>query len=265
MGPFVRGGEMTVELFHGDCLDILPTLPDKSVDAIITDLPYGTTACKWDVIIPLVPMWEQVKRLLKERGAFVTTAQQPFTSALVASNLQWFKYEWIWKKSNVSGMMNAQYIPLSEHENILVFSEMRARANQFQEERMNYFPQGLQATHRKEKNKLLRESAINNTRGNRKGLVHFTTQTGFPKSILPFNSERGDHPTQKPVALYEYLIRTYTNEGDTVLDFCMGSGTTGCAAVRTNRNFIGIEREANYFEIAERRIAEAQQQMVMAL
>ena len=242
---------MSVDLRLGDCLDILPTLADKSVDAIITDVPYGTTACKWDVIIPLDKMWEQVKRLCK--GAFVTTASQPFTSVLIMSNLDWFKYEWIWSKQRPSNPMLAKKQALKVHENITVFGSG------------NYYPQGLMRTDK--------PRGGTNPSKTELGYGRYLTESykqefyNYPKSILEFGTDnsKNEHPTQKPVALYEYLIKTYTNEGDTVLDFCMGSGTTLVACVNTNRNGIGIEREQSYFEIAQRRIAEAQQQMVMPL
>lgn len=240
-----------IDLRLGDCLEILPTLADKSVDAIITDLPYGTTACKWDVIIPLDKMWEQVRRLCK--GAFVTTASQPFTSVLIMSNLDWFKYEWIWEKPKATGHLDARRKPLKAHENAVVFSANGHTYNpQLTKGRRykNYHKPGDSGEVYGEVNK-----------------YSFDNQgTRFPRSIVDFTHVQDpEHPTQKPVALYEYLIRTYTNEGDTVLDFCMGSGTTGVACVKTNRNFIGMEKESNYFDIASRRIHEAQQQMVMSL
>lgn len=245
---------MDLSLLHGDCLNILPTLKDKSVDAIITDIPYGTTACKWDVIIPLEPMWEQVKRLCK--GAFVTTASQPFTSVLVGSNLEWFKCEWIWEKDNASQPGLAKKFPMKYHENIEVFSKNGH----------TYNPQMWDAGRPTNKRGgSIRALAQGREKKYAGGQVFSNLR--YPKSVIEFNrlkwNNGQEHPTQKPVALYEYLIRTYTNAGDTVLDFCMGSGTTGVACAKTGRNFIGIEKERNYFEIAERRIDEAQMQMVM--
>jgi site-specific DNA-methyltransferase (adenine-specific) len=230
-----------------------------SVDAIITDLPYGTTACKWDVIIPFDAMWAQVKRLCK--GAFVTTASQPFTSVLVASNLQQFKYEWVWNKSHPSGFQYSKYRPMQKHESILVFSFGRNCYN----------PQLT-----KGKRKASRSGAPIRARdadtvvgdGVKSILANVYNDEYYPTTDLYFNCGarfRSVHPTQKPVALYEYLIKTYTNPGDTVLDFCMGSGTTGCAAVRTGRNFIGIEKHPPYFEVAQRRITEAQQMVMEAV
>ena len=231
--------EITLHL--GDCLEFMRVMADKSVDAIITDLPYGTTACKWDEIIPFAPMWEQVKRVLKPRGVFVTTASQPFTSKLVMSNPGWFKYSWVWNKAISGNPFLAKYQPLKVHEDVCVFSEKGH----------TYNPQ-------MEKGKL-------RVKGGGKSKLWGVDCTKsinddyYPVSIVEIsNATRGEHPTQKPVALYEYLIRTYTNEGDTVLDICAGSGTTGIAAMNTGRNAILIEKEPKYFEIAKRRIAEAQ-------
>jgi site-specific DNA-methyltransferase (adenine-specific) len=237
-----------ISLRLGDCLELLPTLPDKSVDAIITDLPYGTTACSWDVVIPFAPMWEQVKRICK--GAFVTTASQPFTSLLITSNLEWFKYEWTWNKRNSGGAMNADIMPLKVHENILVFSKNGHTYNKQMREgkpridKPRAIPNG----------DAMGGAVVTRIYSNENGLYN-------PVSVLDVsNAVQGGklHPTQKPVALYEYLIKTYTNEGDTVLDFTMGSGTTGVAAVALGRSFIGIEKEQKYFDIATRRINQTQ-------
>ncbi len=241
---------MSVDLRLGDCLEILPTLADKSVDAIITDVPYGTTACKWDVIILC-------------KGAFVTTASQPFTSVLIMSNLDWFKYEWIWRKTKAGNFINANNAPLKLHENVIVFSP-KTIANHSQN-RMTYNPLGVREVNREWRRPQKYSSDHNYARPSH-GLQRVIKREGFPSSVIDIGSEHNPpHPTQKPVALYEYLIKTYTNEGDTVLDFCMGSGTTGVACVKTGRNFIGIEKELPYFEIAQRRIKEAQQQMTMEL
>jgi DNA modification methylase len=235
-----------VTLRLGDCLEILPTLADKCADAIITDLPYGTTACSWDVVIPFAPMWEQVKRLCK--GAFVTTASQPFTSLLVASNLNWFKYEWIWRKTNAGDFMTAKIRPRKKHENVVVFSKNGHTYNPQMEQGKPYIDKP-----RKRSNRIV-DSTMPNL-----GIVNNGTR--YPDSVQLFSNGNNAivHPTQKPVALYEYLIKTYTNPGDTVLDFCMGSGTTIVAAIKTGRNAIGIEKRPDYFEIAQRRVNEAQQ------
>jgi site-specific DNA-methyltransferase (adenine-specific) len=217
------------------------------VDAIITDLPYGTTACKWDTIIPFNYLWDMVRHVLKPRGAFVTTASQPFTSALVMSNPKWFKYEWIWQKEQGTGFQVAKYRPMIEHENVLVFGDGK----------INYHPmmEKLEKPQRQKRNS-------NNGNSQSSPLKYSDVRESVytsrhPTSIKKFLRDKGLHPTQKPVALYEYLIKTYTNEGDTVLDLCMGSGTTGVACKNTGRNFIGIEKELQYFEIAKKRLEEA--------
>ena len=242
---------MTVQLIHGDCLDVLKTLDAGSIDAIITDLPYGTTACKWDEVIPFAPMWEQVKRLLKPRGAFVTTASQPFTSKLVMSNLEWFRYVWIWEKTRPSGFVHCKIAPLKSTEDILVFGKGVTAYN----------PQMTSVDLVTEKQRTVK-AHLAVCQSDR---IRAFTNNGlaYPRTILRFPNPNYDteHPTQKPVALYEYLIRTYTDAGDTVLDFTMGSGTTGVACVKTGRNFIGIELDPGYFAIAEKRIAEAQLQL----
>jgi site-specific DNA-methyltransferase (adenine-specific) len=223
----------------------MPTLAANSIDAIITDLPYGTTACKWDEVIPFAPMWAEVKRVLKPRGAFVTTASQPFTSALVMSNPEMFRYEWIWEKEQGTNFLDARRKPYKVHENICVFGCGLPVYNPI-------CTPGNSYTNGKH-----RGSEVYSGFNDKQELkVHGR----FPRSIQRFNREVGLHPTQKPIALYKYLIRTYTNEGDTVLDFTMGSGTTGVAAINTGRHFVGIEKDANYFEIATRRIEEAQAQ-----
>jgi site-specific DNA-methyltransferase (adenine-specific) len=241
-----------IDLRFGDCLDILPTLPDMCADAIITDVPYGTTACKWDVIIPLDKMWAQIKRLCK--GAFVTTASQPFTTVLIGSNMKWFRYEWVWDKKKPAGFQIAKYRPMMQHENIVVFSKETPTYNPIMTPRPTVKRRGSFSASP--------SSPIKYDDGLDRTYIEW-----YPKSILEFtNANQNDryHPTQKPVALYEYLIKTYTNPGDTVLDFCMGSGTTGVAAVRTGRNFIGIEKERPYFDISERRITSENQMELVA-
>lgn len=251
--------DVPYKLYKGDCLEIMPTLEAGSVDAIITDLPYGTTDLKWDSIIPLAPMWEQVKRILKSNGVFVSTASQPFTSILGASNASWLSYEWIWRKNKVTGAFNAKFIPLKEHENILVFSPAPARSNQFSDFKFTYNPQGIKQDMSRQQGKRT-VSAMNNLRGN-VSKTYTKTHSSYPTSVLEFDKDEDYvHPTQKPVALYEYLINTYTNFGETVLDITMGSGTTIIAAIRTGRKSIGIERDPKYFSIAEKRIKQAAQQ-----
>lgn len=234
---------------QGDCLERMKEIPDSSVDMILTDPPYGTTACKWDFIIPLEPMWEQLKRVIKPNGAIVMTCANPFTSVLLTSNLGMFKYSLVWEKSRVSHFAQAPYRFLTTHEDILVFSNGGTAKNA--KCRMVYNPQGL-----KNCNKVCKGKGHSDHRPStvtQKDYVQ--TKTGYPKSILKFNSDNAtDHPTQKPVALMEYLIKTYTNENETVLDFTMGSGSTGVACVNTNRQFIGIELDEDYFRVAKDRI-----------
>jgi site-specific DNA-methyltransferase (adenine-specific) len=232
-------------LLLGDCLEILPTLADNSVDMVLVDLPYGTTACKWDSIIPLNKLWEQYHRICKKNGAMVFTAAQPFTTILAASNIENFRYEWIWEKPQGTNPMNAKVMPLKSHENILVFYRTKP----------TYNPQMWYSTpysgFSSETSKIgeVYGKAQSKHRDNPDG-------SRYPKTILKFKQEKGLHPTQKPVELMEYLIKTYTNEGDTELDNTMGSGSTGVAAVRCKRNFIGIEMDSEYYQVAEKRIQE---------
>ncbi len=245
-----------MNLYHGDCLEVLPTFPPASVEAIITDLPYGTTACAWDTVIPFMPMWEQVKRVLKPNGVFITTTSQPFTSALIMSNPSWFKYEWIWDKVNrFTGALMADKRPMRQHENILVFCQGQSTYNKQWVKKMR-----VTGGDRPNNGKFIDgDKQVAKRPGAKKsdGTNH------NPGTIIPIDAcsaeINGSHPTQKPISLYGYLIRTYTNAGETVLDICMGSGTTGVAAIQTGRNFIGIEKEQKYFEIASRRIAQAPQ------
>lgn len=227
------------KLFQGDCLEVMKNLPDGSVDMVLTDPPYGTTACKWDTIIPLEPMWEQLKRITKKNGAIVMTASQPFTSVLGASNLHMLRYSWVWRKSAATGHLNAKRIPMSDFEDVVVFYVKQP----------TYNPQGLIPY-----NKTTRRGGNGGCYGV-SGKENLQEWTNYPRRIVEFKSEgKTVHPTQKPVALMEYFIRTYTNEGETVLDFTMGSGTTGVAAKNLNRSFIGIELDEGYFNIAKERI-----------
>ena len=239
-----------IELIQGDCLEKMKDVNDKSIDMILCDLPYGTTACKWDTIIPFEPLWKQYKRIIKDNGAIVLTASQPFTSALVMSNIKMFKYEWIWDKKIPSGMSYARFQPMRQHENILVFCNGKTIYN----------PQMIK------RDKPIKGGGIKGggmSKGettNNQNLVALKKTYDYknPTTIIVEDKIRKDslHPTQKPVALFEYLIRTYTNEGETVLDNCMGSGTAGVACKNLNRNFIGIELDSKYFKIAEKRVNE---------
>jgi site-specific DNA-methyltransferase (adenine-specific) len=247
-----------MRLINADCLEAMRDIPDGSVDMVLTDPPYGTTACKWDSVIPFEPMWEQLKRITKKNGAIVLTASQPFTSALIMSNVGMFKYCWVWKKNRATGFANAKKQPLRNVEDVAVFSNGLGA--------LKYNPQGLTRIGKKVKNG--RGVGGDSLRGDTKktegrgalrtgGSEYFQEFTGYPKQHIEFNSPQGTiHPTQKPVALMEYLIRTYTDAGDTVLDFTMGSGTTGVAAKTLGRSFIGIELDPDYFALASKRIAD---------
>lgn len=248
-----------IDLKLGDCLDLMATVPDGSVDMILADLPYGTTACKWDSVIPFEPLWSHYRRVIKRNGAIVLTASQPFTSALVMSNPGWFKYTWAWIKNRPTGPQHAKNRPMSKHEDVVVFSAApMGHRSLLGDARMTYNPQGLTSGKRGVVTARGSHSRLTGARPNQIGR-EYTTVTNAPHTCLYFDKEEGhEHPTQKPVALMEYMIRTYTNEGETVMDNTMGSGTTGVACVNTGRSFIGIEREPSYFAIAERRIREAQ-------
>jgi len=240
-----------IKLLKGDCLELMKTLPDGSVDMVLTDPPYGTTACKWDSIIPFEPMWEQLKRVTKKNGAIVMTASQPFTSALVMSNPKMFKYDWVWRKNKVTGFLNAKKMPMRNKEDILVFYYSQP----------TYNPQ--KTTGHSPVNNYTKHTSDGDTLGSTKvGISGGGSTERYPVCVQEFSvvnqdgsSQEGKyHPTQKPVALMEYLIKTYTNEGDTILDFTMGSGTTGVACKNLNRSFIGIELDEEYFKIAQERI-----------
>lgn len=234
------------QLFLADCFDVMPTLQERSVDLVLADLPYGTTQNKWDTIIPLAALWEQYWRVVKPNGAIVLMSAQPFTSALVMSNPKHFRYDWVWQKSRPSGHMNAKKQPLREHESACVFYQSQPTYNPI-------FTSG-KPNHVNSKPKVKSDST---NYGQQYELVEEITDRKYPKTILPFSVLSPTdvvHPTQKPVPLMEYFVRTYTNPGDLVLDNCMGSGSTGIAAVRNGRRFIGIEKDPNYFEIATDRI-----------
>lgn len=234
------------KILHGDCLELMKGIPDGSIDMILCDLPYGTTACKWDVIIPFEPLWEQYERIIKPNGAIVLTASQPFTSALVMSKPKLFKHEWIWQKDKGSNFANTVREPMKEHENILVFANKKWTYNKQMEERKGSGSKSVGAT-----NKHYKKSE---NYGLFQGAEFKVSELRVPSSIQFVKRQTGEHPTQKPVDLFEYLIKTYTNEGDLVLDNCAGSFTTAIAAINTNRQYICIEKDPVYFNIGENRI-----------
>ena len=236
------------KIYNEDCLEGMKRIPDGSVDMILCDLPYGTTRNKWDSVIPLEPLWEQYERIIKDDGAIVLTAQTPFDKILGVSNLKYLRYEWIWQKNKATGHLNSKKMPMKSHENVLVFYKKLP----------TYNPQGLIEKGRPTINKGSRGSKSQGAGGSNYGKSDkdaIQTHEGYPKDVLMFNVVMiPEHPTQKPVSLFEYLIKTYTNEGETVLDNCMGSGTTAIACMNTNRNYIGFELDKGYFDIANERI-----------
>ena len=282
-----RNGDIL--MIHGDCLEKMKDIPDKSVDMILCDLPYGTTACKWDVVIPFNKyvqigekviyeqeyvfdkmksgvsykealedflsiskdgLWDNYKRIIKDNGAIVLTASQPFTSALVMSNPDWFKYEWIWEKSHPTGFASSKYNPLKYHESVLIFCEGKTVYN----------PQMTKGKPNHSMGKIVNGGQIKSeSQVNITAVQSQQSENKFPKSVQKFSNPRfkGMHPTQKPVPLFEYLIKTYTNEGETVLDNCAGSFTTAIACLNTKRSFIGIEKDAHYFQVGKDRINDA--------
>ena len=246
-----------MKLWQGDCLELMKQIPDGSIDLILTDPPYGTTKCRWDTVIPFEPMWAELKRIIKYNGAICLFGSEPFSSALRMSNLKWFKYDWIWRKSKAVGYVNAKLKPMNKHEIISIFSE-GTTAN-CSSRNMLYFPQGLIEVNWNKKAKTKSKNGENDYF--RKSMnKHGYKQkfTNYPTTVINFNSEgKPVHPTQKPTKLLEYLIKTYTLENETVLDFTMGSGSTGVACKNLNRNFIGIELDEKYFKIACERIDNA--------
>jgi len=244
-----------IELIQGDCLEVMKDIPDKSIDMILCDLPYGTTACKWDTIIPFEPLWEQYKRIIKDNGAIVLFGAEPFSSYLRLSNIKDYKYDWVWNKKRPTGFALVKKQPMRQHEIISVFYGSRCCYNR-------QFLDKKKENQRPNKRKTNTESPyttsviVNNIKP--KFSDEWEDTKTNPMSILEFSNPNYNklHPTQKPVALFEYLIKTYTNEGDLVLDNCMGSGTTGVACKNLNRNFIGIEKDPECFKIAEKRINE---------
>lgn len=238
---------MKHNLMLGDCLELMKEIETGTVDMILCDLPYGTTCCSWDAVIPFEPLWAEYERVIKENGAIVLFAAQPFAAVLATSNLKLFRYEWIWEKPAATGFFNAHFQPLRAHENILVFYKAKPTFNPIK-------------TFGHERKTAKRKDIGSEHYGKQVNIKSYDSTERYPRSVQLFSSDKQKsnfHPTQKPVALCEYLIRTYTNEGETVLDNTMGSGTTGVACINTGRRFIGIEQEQKYFEIAQERIAQA--------
>ena len=255
------------EIIQGDCLEVMKDIPDGSVDMVLCDLPYGTTNCNWDAIIPFEQLWIQYERIIKDNGAIVLTATQPFSSALVMSNPKLFKYEWIWDRVVTGHPLNAKRQPLRRHESILVFYKKQSTYNP----QMEYVGEEVaKERFKKASKKESKQTEITNEykQLTRDDIDVKTLQYKYPTGILTFNARSKEcnsvhriHPTQKPIDLFEYLIRTYTNEGEVVLDNCIGSGTTAVAAINTGRQFIGIEQEPEYVEIARQRISEAYEEI----
>ena len=234
-----------MKLLQGDCLELMKDIPDKSIDLILCDLPYGTTQCKWDSVIPFEKLWAQYNRIIKDNGAILLFSQMPFGANLIMSNPKMFRYEWVWEKEQGTGWLNAKKMPLKKHENILVFYKHLP----------TYNPQGLVELDKP----LVIDSKTHEYNGynDNSQKTWERKNTNYPTDMLRYGRDKikgSLHPTQKPVALLEYLIKTYTNEGDTVLDNCMGSGSTGVACKNTNRDFIGMELDKNYYEIACNRL-----------
>ena len=228
-------------LLQGDCLELMKNISDKSIDLILCDLPYGTTQNKWDTVIPFDKLWEQYNRIIKDNGAILLFSQMPFGANLIMSNPKMFRYEWVWEKDNGTGFLNAKKMPLKKHENILVFYKHLPTYNPQMREGFNPYYN-------------VRKNPDSSNYGDYKATPSSSDGTRYPIDIIKFNRDKGLHPTQKPVALLEYLIKTYTNEGDTVLDNCMGSGSTGVACKNTNREFIGMELDEKYFKVACERL-----------
>ncbi len=243
---------MLNKIILGDCLQVMKDIPDKSIDAIITDPPYGTTACKWDSVIPFEPMWEQLNRIIKPNGAIVLFGSEPFSSALRMSNIKNYKYDWIWDKKKGGNPLLSKVRPISVTENISVFNSKVYFPIMTERDKIKY----------RGKNKGIKSETTGNAFTENKAYTH-----KYPKNIIEISNANQNgklHPTQKPVALIEYLIKTYTLENETVLDFTIGSGTTAVACINTGRNFIGIEKEEKYYDIANKRIKDTLEQQTTA-
>jgi site-specific DNA-methyltransferase (adenine-specific) len=245
-----------MKLYKGECLEVMKSIPDASIDAIITDPPYGTTACKWDSVIDFELMWGQLNRIIKPNGAIVLFGSEPFSSTLRVSNIKNYKYDWIWEKDKAGNFALANRMPMKYHEIISVFYKKQPTYNKQRIERSEGGKKRNKTSKNFNNNNVT--SIINGNLSSKSLGEVFYPKLKNPSSVLKYNKQVGLHPTQKPIALMEYLIKTYTNENETVLDFTMGSGSTGVACVNTNRKFIGIEMDDKYFEIAEQRIKEAE-------
>ena len=231
------------KIYNMDCLEGMKAILDNSIDMILCDLPYGITACKWDTVIPFEPLWEQYKRIIKDGGAIVLTAREPFTSLLVTSNIKWYKHKWVWNKKQSGSFQNAKYMPLQIEEDIIVFAKGK----------VNYYPQMRKGKMRKRGGAKEKSRVVGS--GLQDGYENYS-DLYYPTNIIELANPRKNklHPTQKPTELFEYLIQTYTKEGGLVLDNCIGSGTTAIACINTNRNYIGFELDKEYYEIAKNRI-----------
>lgn len=237
-------------LMQGNCLERMKEIPDECIDLILTDPPYGTTACKWDSVLPLEPMWDQLRRVIKPNGVIIMTAAQPFTSILVCSNLDMFKYDWVWEKPSAKGHLNAKKQPMRAHESVLVFYKKQPTYNP------------IMTDGHVRKVSFKRKTLSSNVYNKNTSDTSYDSTKRYPRSVqlIKQDTQKSSlHPTQKPVELMEYMIKTYTDEGETVLDFTMGSGTTGIACVNTGRKFVGIELDGDYFNVAKERIMDSLQ------
>ena len=246
------------QIQQGDCLELMRSIPDKSIDMILADLPYGTTACSWDTIIPFEPLWENYKRIIKPNGCIALFGSEPFSSYLRLSNISQYRYDWIWDRVAPSGFLNANLMPMKRHEVISVFVSKGTTTYNKQMEKRNPKSNSLGKIENYSKGKGNSNPKVYGSIKDKK-IMSYNEYLRNPTTIIEFskgNNRHSFHPTQKPVPLLEYLIKTYTNENETVLDNTMGSGSTGVACIRTNRNFIGYEKDSNYYSIAEKRILE---------
>ena len=252
-----------IDLKQGDCLELMKEIPDKSIDMILCDLPYGTSACKWDSVLSFELLWEQYKRIIKDIGVICLFGSEPFSSLLRTSNLEMYKYDWKWEKPSGANFLNFKYQPAKVHEDIIIFGKMATSYSK--KGNMKYYPIMDKGEPYKQKSGKQKNDYSNSTvRTPIQQVITENTGERYPRSIVKFSLDKEKfHPTQKPVALLEYLIRTYTNESDTVLDNCMGSGSTGVACINTHRNFIGYELNPTYFNIAKKRIESIQKEIAV--